>query len=125
MPLILNPNGSKMSKRDEGASMTSYMEGGFIPEAVVNYLSLLGWSPKDDRQLLSKDELIQLFDIPQILRSNGRFDGTKLAWMNAEHIKLLPAERYRELCIDWLGRAGIKTDSYSPEYIQNALETCR
>ena len=49
MPLILNPNGSKMSKRDEGASMTAYMEGGFIPEAVVNYLSLLGWSPKDDR----------------------------------------------------------------------------
>ncbi|MCF7763333.1 MAG: glutamate--tRNA ligase [Verrucomicrobia bacterium] len=125
MPLILNPNGSKMSKRDEGASMTAYMEGGFIPEAVVNYLSLLGWSPKDDRQLLSKDELIQLFDIPQILRSNGRFDGTKLAWMNAEHIKLLPAERYRELCIDWLGRAGIKTDSYSREYIQSALETCR
>jgi glutamyl-tRNA synthetase len=125
MPLILNPNGSKMSKRDEGASMTAYMEGGFIPEAVINYLSLLGWSPKDDRQLLSKDELIRLFDIPQILRSNGRFDGTKLAWMNAEHIKLLPAERYRELCMEWLERSGIKTDSYTSEYIQNALETCR
>jgi len=125
MPLILNANGSKMSKRDEGASLTGYMESGFIAEAVINYLSLLGWSPKDDRQLLSKVELIQLFDIPQILRSNGRFDGTKLAWMNAEHIKLLPSERFRALCIEWLGKAGIKTDDYPSEYIQAALETCR
>ncbi|MDA1275746.1 MAG: glutamate--tRNA ligase family protein [Verrucomicrobia bacterium] len=125
IPLILNANGSKMSKRDEGASLTGYMESGFIPEAVINYLSLLGWSPKDDRQLISKSELIQLFDIPQILRSNGRFDAAKLAWMNAEHIKLLPAERFRALCIEWLGKAGIKTDGYSSEYIQAALETCR
>ena len=125
IPLILNTNGSKMSKRDEGASLTGYMENGYVAEAVVNYLSLLGWSPKDDRQIMSKDELIQLFDIPQILRSNARFDGTKLAWMNAEHVKTLPEARFRELCIEWLGKAGISTDGYSEAYIDAALATCK
>ncbi|HNC99053.1 MAG TPA: glutamate--tRNA ligase family protein, partial [Myxococcota bacterium] len=62
IPLILNPDGSKMSKRDQGASMTYYMEGGYAPEAVVNYLSLLGWSPKDNQELFNRAELIERFD---------------------------------------------------------------
>ena len=60
-----------MSKRDVGASMTTYMEEGFTPEAVLNYLSLLGWSPKDDRQKMAIGEVISLFDLPQILRHNA------------------------------------------------------
>jgi glutamyl/glutaminyl-tRNA synthetase len=74
IPLILNQDGSKMSKRDLGASMTTYMEEGFTPAAVVNYLSLLGWSPKDDRQKMELAEVIELFDLPQVLRHNARFD---------------------------------------------------
>ena len=125
IPLILNVNGSKMSKRDEGASMSTYVDKGFVPEAILNYLSLLGWSPKDDREVFALDELIQLFDIPQIHRSNARFDGTKLAWMNAEHIKRLPVERFRKLCIEWLGKAGVSTEGYPTDYIDAALATCR
>ena len=63
IPLILNKDGSKMSKRDEGASITSYIEGGFIPEAVRNYLTLLGWSPKDGREKMDVNEIVQLFDL--------------------------------------------------------------
>src|SRR5678809_653051 len=70
IPLILNTDGSKMSKRDKGASLSSYSEEGYAPEAVVNYLCLLGWSPKDNREKMPLAEVIELFDWPQILRSN-------------------------------------------------------
>src|SRR6266481_6801394 len=72
LPLILNRDGTKMSKRDQGASLTSYMGEGFAPEAVVNYLCLLGWSPKDNREVMPVQEIVQLFDLPQVLRHNAR-----------------------------------------------------
>src|SRR5204862_22013 len=61
IPLILNKDGTKMSKRDQGASLTSYMEEGFAPEAVVNYLCLLGWSPKDNREVMPLQEVVRMF----------------------------------------------------------------
>ncbi|MDP6754441.1 MAG: glutamate--tRNA ligase family protein, partial [Verrucomicrobiota bacterium] len=81
IPLILNNDGSKMSKRDTGASMTTYMEGGYLPSAVVNYLSLLGWSPKDDTEVMPVAELIERFDLPGVQRANARFDMAKLDWL--------------------------------------------
>jgi glutamyl-tRNA synthetase len=82
IPLILKRDGKgKMSKRDEGSSLNSYLEGGYVPEAVRNYLCLLGWSPKDDRQILPIEEVIQKFDLPQILRHNAKFDVAKLQWI--------------------------------------------
>src|SRR5882724_610402 len=78
IPLILNADGSKMSKRDQGASLTSYMEEGFAPEAVVNFLCLLGCSPKDNREKLSLAEVVERFDLPHILRHNAKFDFEKL-----------------------------------------------
>src|SRR5580765_1303270 len=71
IPLILNKDGTKMSKRDQGASLTSYMEEGFAPEAVVNYLCLLGWSPKDNREVMPVQEVVLMFDLPQVLRHNA------------------------------------------------------
>ncbi len=81
IPLILNADGTKMSKRDQGASLTTYLDEGYVPEAVVNYLCLLGWSPKDNREKLSLADVIERFDLPQILRHNARFDMTKLLWL--------------------------------------------
>ena len=78
IPLILNSDGTKMSKRDKGASLGTYIEEGYAPEAVVNYLCLLGWSPKGNREKIARSEVIELFDLPQILRHNARFDLTKL-----------------------------------------------
>src|SRR5512138_1469251 len=80
IPLILNIDGSKMSKRDTGASLSTYLGEGYAPEAVLNYLSLLGWSPKGNREKLALTEIIELFDLPQILRHNARFDLGKLNW---------------------------------------------
>jgi glutamyl-tRNA synthetase len=125
IPLILNPNGSKMSKRDLGASLTTYMDGFFLPEAVVNYLCLLGWSPKDDRQLLPLAEVVGKFDLPQILRGNARFDMDKLQWLNAEYLKTAPAGRFRELCLRELAKGGIDVSGASAAYVAAALETYR
>jgi len=95
IPMILNVDGSKMSKSDPDpakarlASLTAYVEDGYLPEAVRNYLCLLGWSPKDDRQILPIAEVIQKFDLPQILRHNAKFDVSKLEWMNGQYINAL------------------------------------
>ena len=97
IPLILNADGTKMSKRDRGASLQGYLDEGYVPEAVVNYLCLLGWSPKDNREKMPLREVIPLFDLPQILRHNARFDLAKLDWLNGEYLRELSAERFRQL----------------------------
>src|SRR5476651_336580 len=87
IPLILNIDGSKMSKRDKGASLASYQAEGHSPEAVVNYLCLLGWSPKDNLEKISRAEVVERFDLPQILRHNARFDYEKLLWLQGEYAR--------------------------------------
>jgi len=125
IPLILNPNGSKMSKRDTGASLGSYVQDGYVPEAVLNYLCLLGWSPKNDREIMTVKEIVDLFDLPQILRHNARFDLTKLQWMNGEYMRNLPEDRFHELCVHALGKAGLDTNRFPLPYVKAALDTCK
>jgi glutamyl-tRNA synthetase len=125
IPLILNIDGSKMSKRDKGASLTSYLEEGYAPEAVVNYLYLLGWSPKENREKMPLKEVIELFDLPQILRHNARFDLNKLHWLNGEYIREMTDDRFFELSVHALARAGIDTNKFPLDYVKAALATCR
>jgi len=124
IPLILNGDGSKMSKRDTGASLASYVEEGFLPEAVVNYLCLLGWSPKDNREKLPVNEVIERFDLPQILRHNARFDMAKLQWLNGEHLRELPPEKFQAAAVHALARAGVNTGHWPLPYVKAALNTC-
>ena len=123
IPLILNGDGSKMSKRDRGASMTTYMEEGFVPEAVVNYLCLLGWSPKDDRQKMDLNDVVGLFDLPQILRHNARLDMDKLVSLNGQYLAELDADRYRCLAIPALQKAGVDTGSFDTDFVHAAVDT--
>jgi len=125
IPLILNLDGTKMSKRDQGAALRYYTDEGYVPEAVVNYLCLLGWSPKENREKLPLNEIIALFDLPQILRHNARFDLEKLHWLDGEYIRELPPERFRELGLQALRRANHPLDKFSTEYVNAALDTCR
>jgi glutamyl-tRNA synthetase len=110
IPLILNKDGSKMSKRDQGASITSYMEGGYVPEAVRNYFCLLGWSPKDDREVMPIEEIVARFDLANVNRKGAHFDMAKCDWFNAQYIQQMPMERYRALARPWLDAAGITAD---------------
>jgi glutamyl-tRNA synthetase len=125
IPLILNADGSKMSKRDKGASLTSYLDEGFLPEAVINYLCLLGWSPKDNREKLSLGETIERFDLPQILRHNARFDYEKLLWLQGEYARELADDRFYELAVHAFGRAGVDTNRFPLPYVKAALDTCK
>jgi len=95
IPLILKQNGpGKMSKRDQGALIEEYQKRGYLPEALVNFLSLLGWSPKDDREKMAIADIIALFDFPGINQSNARFDDKKLAHMNMAYLLELPADTF-------------------------------
>jgi glutamyl-tRNA synthetase len=90
IPLILNPDGSKMSKRDEGSAIEhSYMNAGYLPDAVFNYLCLLGWTPKAESEKLSRNELVALFDPEAIHSSNAKFDLKKSLWFNAQYLREL------------------------------------
>ena len=125
IPLILNIDGTKMSKRDTGASLQTYIDGGYAPEAIVNYLYLLGWSPKENREIMSIEEVIRMFDLPQILRHNARFDIDKLHWVNGEYIRTMSMARFKELGIQAFHRAGLDTTGYPQEYIDAAFATCK
>src|SRR5271169_3626546 len=125
IPLILNSDGSKMSKRDKGASLTSYLDDGFLPEAVVNFLCLLGWSPKENREKLTLAETIERFDLPQILRHNARFDPEKLLWLQGEYARELNDDRFYELAVHAFAKAGIDTNKFPLAYVKAALDTCK
>jgi glutamyl-tRNA synthetase len=107
IPLILNRDGSKMSKRDVGASVTSYIENGYAPEAVRNYLCLLGWSPKDNREKIEIEEVVRLFDLTKVNRRNASFDLDKCYWLNGQYILQMPLGRFRELSEPFIQEAGI------------------
>jgi len=124
IPLILNKDGSKMSKRDLGASLNTYVDEGFLPEAVCNYIALLGWSPKDNREKLPLEEMISLFELEKINRKAASFDLEKCTWLNGEYAREVTGERFYELARKALVRGGIDLAQFSDEYVHAALDTC-
>lgn len=124
IPLILNKDGSKMSKRDVGASLNTYVDEGFLPEAVRNYILLLGWSPKDDRERMPLDEMISRFALENINRKAASFDLEKCTWLNGEYARELTGERFYALAELALTRAGSDLSSFTRDYVRAALDTC-
>lgn len=125
IPLILNKDGSKMSKRDQGASITSYIEGGYVPEAVRNYLCLLGWSAKDDREKIPIEEVVRIFDLANVNRKSAHFDLNKCEWLNSEYLREVQGERFQTLGRAALQRAGVPLENFDSSYVSAALETCQ
>ena len=125
IPLILNRDGSKMSKRDQGASVDYYIKRGYLPEAVRNYLCLLGWSPKDNREKIDIDDIVRIFDLNNLVRSHATFDPDKLHWLNGEYAHELSDSEFYDRAVVTLRSAGINIDNYSTEYVRAALQTCK
>ena len=125
IPLILNTNGSKMSKRDEGASIGDYMDQGYLPEAVRNYLCLLGWSPKDNREVVDIREVVEKFDLPQVNRGNARFDINKLYWINGEYWRAMTPEAYHQFARQYIAFRGVDLQSHDEAYFRGALDVIR
>jgi glutamyl-tRNA synthetase len=125
IPLILNKDGSKMSKRDEGARVEYYIKRGYLPAAVRNYLCLLGWSPKDNQEKIDIEEIIRIFDLNHVGRSHATFDPDKLHWLNGEYARELSDSEFYDLGVAKLKSSGMRIDNYPEEYIRAALQTCK
>jgi glutamyl-tRNA synthetase len=126
IPLILKEEGSgKMSKRDKGALIEEYEERGFLAAAVRNYISLLGWNPKDEREKMDIGEIIDLFDFPGINKGNSRFDEKKLSALNAEYLRELNLESFTFLARPLLNQAGVVAEDEDEDYLQAVLGLCQ
>jgi len=97
LPHIMGANGKKLSKREGSAALSDLLNKGFLPEAILNYIALLGWNPGTEQEFFTKADLIEKFDIARIGKAPAMFDETKLAWLNAQHVKALAPEKAHEL----------------------------
>jgi len=124
VPLILGPDKTRLSKRHGATSVIAYKDMGIVPEAFRNFLSLLGWTPGSaykDREIFSSEELIQLFGLDGISKSNAVFDNDKLAWFNTEYIRAYPAQRLLPLVEEEWQKAGF-TPTRTAEEILAGME---
>jgi len=92
VPLILGPDGKRLSKRHGATAVGEYEKEGILPEAMFNFLTFLGWSPGDDREVFSRDELVEVFSIERVLKKSAVFDLEKLQWLNGQHLARTPTE---------------------------------
>ena len=105
LPLIVKPDGTKISKRKGDAGFEDLIKMGFIVEAVINYIALLGWSPETNQEIFSLADLEKVFDIKRISKSPSAFDMEKLRWFNAEYVRAMPLERFHGLALPYLENA--------------------
>jgi glutamyl-tRNA synthetase len=114
IPLILNPDGSKMSKRDAGAAVGDYPRQGFLPAAVVNFIALLGWSPKSDEEIFDPAALIERFSLEAVNRAPARFDFDKCRWVNQQHLLRLDPAEFAARAADFVSGAGLPVPENFP-----------
>src|SRR4051812_25146450 len=108
LPLLHGPDGKKLSKRHGAASVQELRDAGYLPEAVRNYLTLLGWGDTDDETILSTEELVQRFDIERVSRNPARFDEQKLRWMNGRYLRELDTDELTRRLEEHTGRTGLR-----------------
>ena len=123
-PLITDENHEKLSKRSGHSSFEDLLEQGFVTEAVVNYVALLGWCPKDNREIFSLEELVKEFDYHNISKSPAVLDMTKLRWMNGEYIKAMDFDRFYEMAEPWITKTvGEEMPEEKRRQIANMVKT--
>ncbi|MBR1870563.1 MAG: glutamate--tRNA ligase [Kiritimatiellae bacterium] len=108
LPMIVNQQGKPYSKRDGAAFVGEFREQGYLPEALFNYLLLLGWNPGDEREVLTRKEMVELFDITDCHVTAAKFDIKKLQWMNGEYIRRTPKEEYKKELEQRIAAAGLE-----------------
>ncbi|MEK7588628.1 MAG: glutamate--tRNA ligase [Patescibacteria group bacterium] len=101
-PILADGGNKKLGKRDGAKDILDYKKEGYLPDAMVNFLALLGWNPGGEKEIFTKEELINIFDISRIQNSGAQMNLEKLEWMNKEHIKLLPHEEIEKNILAWL-----------------------
>lgn len=125
VPMILGSDGKRLSKRHGAASVEAFREAGILPEALVNFLTLMGWSPGDDREVMTLGELIEAFSLDRILKKASVFDAEKLEWLNSRHMDAMSAERLAPLLLDHLPEPERSEALEAPERLAAVVDLVR
>jgi glutamyl-tRNA synthetase len=126
LPMVLDDSGKKYSKRAHGANILDWRADGYLPETMMNYLVLLGWTPKEEnRELFTRDELVERFDIDRLGPSAGKFDRKKLDWLNGQHIRMLPVDELRDRLVPILEAAGFDLGGVSQDWLTRMTAVCQ
>jgi glutamyl-tRNA synthetase len=123
LPMLLGPDRSKLSKRHGATTITDYRDQGYLPEAMINYLALLGWSLDDKTEIISKDELIKYFSLKRVSKTSAIFDQRKLEWMNGVYLRKLSLEEFNRLSVPILEKELDSTIKrpLDKDYVNNVL----
>jgi glutamyl-tRNA synthetase len=111
VPSIFGADGKKLSKRHGAVGVDEFRKAGYLPEAMVNFLALLGWAPDGETTIMSRDELVERFTLERVSSSPAQFDYAKLDWMNGMYLRALPPEEFAHRLIIWLGEQGYDWDA--------------
>ena len=123
LSMIVNQQGKPYSKRDGAAFVGEFRDQGYLPDALFNYLLLLGWNPGDDREVLTKSEMIELFDLSKVHVTAAKFDMKKLQWMNGEYIKRMPKDVFTSELVRRVNEAGMTIpEGYDTDYLVDQLQ---
>jgi len=127
LPLLLNPDRSKMSKRSGDVAVEDYRRKGMLPQVLINFVALLGWHPADDREIFSLAELVEEFSLERVQKAGAIFDLAKLRWMNAEYIKAMDSEtlfaNVRSHLEGWIDKAGESRVKYTVHSMRAGAES--
>ncbi|MEL6500918.1 MAG: glutamate--tRNA ligase [Cyanobacteria bacterium J06623_1] len=119
-PLILNQDGKKLSKRDGVTSIDDFRKMGFLPEALVNYMTLLGWTfPDSTHEIFTLEEAAQEFDLERVNKAGAKFDWDKLDWINSQYLHEMPADKLTDLLIPYWQEAGFDVDSKDRAWLEH------
>jgi len=121
LPMILGKDKKKLSKRHGATSVYEYRDQGYLPEGIFNFLAILGWSAGDDREVFSREELVELFELHRVTKKAAVFDTDKLNFVNQEHLKNMDPRERLELVKPFWKEAGLPVEDYSDEYLAQAL----
>ena len=122
LPMILGTDKKKLSKRHGATSVYEYRDMGYLPDAVFNFLALLGWCPRDGREVFSRDDAVGLFEIQRVTKRAAVFDMDKLNFINQEHVKALPKMERLEKTLPFWETLGFQAGRFDPSYLAEALE---
>lgn len=128
MPMILAPDRSKLSKRHGATSVEEFRAQGYLPEAIINYLTLLGWGPGDERELFTLEETVKLFELEQMSKKAAVYDTKKLTWMNGQYLSELPLEKILPEAETFFIKDGLVTKEWlaeNKEYFAKLVDTVR
>jgi len=125
IPLIVGADRARLSKRYGATAVAEYRAVGYLPDGFVNYLALLGWSPGGNREFLSREELVQLFDIARVRKTAAQFDQQKLDWLNGQHLKQMPLERLTDLFVERLIAKGWIDSSVDRAWLGRIVQVLR